>query len=89
MVAFIPICNWERETASHSTGSDGISTIGVGSVSVTGGIVGDGVRVGVLVSVGGSGVGDEVFVGGGEVEETGTVVSVGESGVNVAGKGLG
>lgn len=99
----MPTCSRERETAAHSTGSAGISTIGVGRVSVTGGIVGEGTIVGVPVAVGGSEVGDDVgesvggivvsvgarvSVGGRDVEETIATVSVGGSGVEVASEGV-
>lgn len=105
MVACIPICRRAREIAAQATGSDGISTIGVGRVSVTGGMTGDdvGVRVGVLVSVGdivgdgvpvpvtdaGTGVSDGISVEAGEVEETVTITGVGGSGVNVVAGGTG
>ena len=49
MVAFIPTCNCEREMASHIFCSEGISTMGVGSVSGTGDSVADGMGVGVNV----------------------------------------
>jgi hypothetical protein len=99
MIACIPTCNCERETAAHTSGSDGISTIGVGRGSVTGGIVGS--SVGALVSVGGIEVAEgvaeavrgiavaaRVSVGAGEVEGAGTAVPVGGSGVEVASDGV-
>ncbi|HLA06415.1 MAG TPA: hypothetical protein VJ022_03150, partial [Anaerolineales bacterium] len=65
-----------------------------------GGSVAEGGRIGVLVSVGGSdvddgvalgnaNVGDGVSVRGEDVEETVATVSMGGSGVNVAGNGSG
>ena len=58
MIAFIPICRRDRAMAAQKPGSEGISTIGVGSVSVTGGTV----EVGDIVAVGGAtvSVGEEV-----------------------------
>jgi hypothetical protein len=83
MVAFIPTCSCERETASHTFVSDGISTIGVGNVSGTGDSVtcgiGVSVNVGKLVAVGdGSSVsvGDRVAVGGMGVAEAGAAVGL-------------
>jgi len=84
MAAFIPICNCDREYAAQAAGSDGISTIGVGSgssvmVSV-GGAIGDEVCVGTSVGV-------AVFVGGMDVWVGETAFVVGGSGVDViAGK---
>ncbi|SRR5258706_6503726 len=91
MVAFIPTCSCERETASQTFGSDGISTMGVGKVSGTGDSVACGmgvsVSVGKVVAVGdGSGVsvGGRVAVSGMGVEEAGTTIVVDGSGVVVA-----
>ena len=47
MVAFIPTCNCDREIASQTSASDGISTIGVGNGSGTGDSVGGGSGEGV------------------------------------------
>jgi len=89
MVAFMPTCNRDCETASHTPGSDGISTIGVGMVSVTGASVADGMGAAVCVGMFVSGsVGDGVPVSGGEVEEGAAAVGVGRSGVDVAGTGV-
>lgn len=81
MVAFIPTCNRERETALQTSTSSGGSSIGVGGTSGTGDGVGDativGTGVGWAVVVGKAvivGAGDSV--GEGEVEEAGTTVGV-------------
>ena len=80
IMAFIPTCSCERETASQTFVSDGISTMGVGNVSGTGDSVGEGSAVAVAVAVGisvGEGMEVGVFVG--------TRVAVGEVGVDEAG----
>jgi hypothetical protein len=90
IVAFIPTCSCERETASQTFVSEGISTMGVGNVSGTGDSVTDGigvaVRVGRLVYVGdGSSVFVEegVAVSGAEVEDGVATISVGGGAVDV------
>lgn len=91
MVAFIPTCNCERDTASQTFVSDGISTIGVGNVSGTGVSVACGMGVSVkvdrLVADGlgiGVFVGTLVTVGGREVDDAVTAIAVEGSGVNIA-----
>ena len=86
MVAFIPTFNCERDTASQTFWSDGISTMGVGKVSGTGDSVGDGtvvdVTVGTLVAVGMS-VAEGVAVSGAEVEDDVATIALALSVVDV------
>ena len=94
IVAFIPICNRAREIASQTFLSAGISTIGVGNVSGTGGSVGDGSGEGVSAGRGvtvpvGDGVAEGVAVGAGDVDVANAVVGVEGSGVNVIARGWG
>src|SRR5262245_3859910 len=87
IVARIPTCRRARENAAQTSGSDGISTIGVGNVSATGGRVGEAVTVGVKVS-GACAVSEAV-----RVSVVGTLagegVSVGAAEVAVSDAGVG
>ena len=78
IVARIPTSNRAREKAAHTSVFEGISIIGVGNVSATGGKVGegvaillegDGVGVDVSVSIAEITVGDGDSVGGGGVDD--------------------
>ena len=81
MVARIPTCKRARENAAQTSVSDGISIIGVGNVSTTGGKVGEGVAM----SDGGDGVGDDAGVAGVLFDEDAVGDSVGGGGVDEAG----
>jgi len=75
----MPTCNRARENAAHTSVSDGISIIGVGNVSTTGGRVGEGVKLGASVGGGGVEEGVGVFV---DADALGVGDSVGGGGVD-------